>query len=151
MIELARVLVDHEGAVQADLIDRGLRLRWVWDPVDDRVTFADVWIVVQAALLDPASHLMRSMHPELARWGLEPQLLASLVDEVRGLRWQVAAALGAAKERDYPEPIERPGVVRERPVNLLFNNPEGKNLDPGSIVDPRVWLLEEDPRWVRTA
>lgn len=139
---LVEVLDEHEDALQADLLQRGLRLRWLWDPDDDRLTLDDAWVVVRTALRDPYSALMQSMHPDRYEWGLPEQLMALFVDRLSIVSWQ----LGSGEERDFPQPLPRPGVETPQEENLLFNNGQ-HNLDPETIVDPREWLYDEDPLW----
>jgi hypothetical protein len=105
------VIDKHGEALEADLIDRGLRLRWCPSP---DFTWRDLHLFVKFADMD--SKLMRSMYPDKAGWTLTNQLLAIIADVLRWLQW--AKTKDGMKGYNQPEPIPRPGVVPlRRPVH----------------------------------
>ncbi|MCG7610341.1 DUF5361 domain-containing protein [Mycobacterium sp. CnD-18-1] len=58
------------------------------------------------------SHLYRAMHPEEAGWTLTNMLLAAIADALRWLQW--AKTKDGRKNRNAPDPIERPGVKKRK-------------------------------------
>lgn len=61
------------------------------------------------------SALVSSVYPERAGWTPEMMLLAEAVDTLRILVWQNSK--DAQEGKNFPEKIERPGVVRPKPRN----------------------------------
>lgn len=53
------------------------------------------------------------MHPDRAGWTAELMLLADIVDTLRVLVWQNTA--DARDGKNFPDRIERPGVVKPKP------------------------------------
>lgn len=91
-------------AVQADLIDRGLRLRHLGT---EALTWGDLSAVI--ACLPPDSALFRAKRPDWM-WGLPEMLAADIADSLRWLMW--AKTKDAQKGRNAPKPIPRPGIAR---------------------------------------
>jgi len=59
--------------------------------------------------LSPQAAVWRAIDPDV-RWGMEPMLLAALIDEVRVLRYEFERVNFKGKPT-VPEPIVRPGVT----------------------------------------
>jgi len=68
------------------------------------------------------------MHGKDAMWGLTEHLLAAAVDALHVANWQRSA--DGQKGRNYPEPIERPGI----------RQPERIGSDPVSLDEIDDWL-----------
>jgi hypothetical protein len=89
--------------LEADLIERGLRLR---DCPTPGFNWRDLHVIVRHARVD--SNLYREIFPEAAGWNLTNQLLAAAVDIGIWFKW---VRLG--HEGDAPDRISRPGVVND--------------------------------------
>lgn len=61
--------------------------------------------------------MWRAIDPDVV-WGLDPMLLALLVDEIRVLRWQFERVHFKGKP-ERPKPIPRPGVAPEPEVEKV--------------------------------
>lgn len=59
------------------------------------------------------SALVSSVYPERAGWTADRMLLAEVVDNTRILVWQNTK--DAQDGKNFPERIERPGVVKPKP------------------------------------
>lgn len=105
ILGLLDLLDKHGDAVAYDCIVLGLRLR---DVGTEDFTWGDLLTIVQQA--PRSSALFRSMHPEEAEWGLQEQLLALNADYLAVSNWQRAQG----KKKDYPKPIPRPGVEKDK-------------------------------------
>jgi hypothetical protein len=109
---------DQRRAIESDLIDKGLRLRWVGSDV---LTWYELYAVL--VNLGFGSALHRLQHGEDAKWdNLDRMLLADIVDGLNVGNWQRS---NPRSKRDYPKPIPRPGVVDQdtekfggKPVSL---------------------------------
>lgn len=97
---------EHGQALESDLIDKGLRLRWVGEPW---FTWRDLIVIIRESKQDSA--LMRSMHPESYRWGQTEHLLADLLDLTNILVW--FKTKDGQKGRNRPAPYPRPGVDQD--------------------------------------
>ena len=83
--------------------------------------------------------------PAEGRWSQPEMLLASVVDELRFLRWTYTTAHTDKKPPPAPDPIQRPGVRRKdkpkftsRQTQILFNHINGLPQEPGvhlTVVD----------------
>lgn len=58
--------------------------------------------------LSPSASLWRAIDPDVA-WGMEPMLLALIVDEIRVLRWEFERVNFKGRP-PRPEQVPRPGV-----------------------------------------
>ncbi|OBF29834.1 hypothetical protein A5720_11955 [Mycolicibacterium conceptionense] len=58
------------------------------------------------------SHLYRALHPDHAGWTRTNMLLAAIADALAWLQW--AKTKDGRKNRNRPDPIERPGVEPKR-------------------------------------
>ena len=105
ILSLVDRLEDSEKrrALEADLINAGMRLRWF--PAPD-YTWGDLVAFVSG--LDHSSVSVRAELGEDAMWGLQEQLLALNADYLRILIWQRTP--DGQKGRKFPKPIKRPGV-----------------------------------------
>lgn len=116
--------LNREGALEADLIDRGLRLRDCGTP---EFTWSDLRAVVR--WLPPTANIHRVRDPEVARWAsIEAQLLAELVDAAHVEWW--AKTRDGHKNRNRPKPIKRPGVAEPQKTT-----PGGKQQMAMPLVD----------------
>lgn len=105
---LRRLLEEFPEAVEYDLIALGLRLR---DLPSDRLTWRDLKVIV-TRMPQHKSALAAEQHPEDASWALTEHLLAEVADTQRLLLW--AKTKDGSKNRNRPQPIERPGRRPER-------------------------------------
>ena len=105
---LVRVIRDHGEALEADLIERGLRLRNVGT---EEFTWADLSAIVRH--LPDSSALVRDsmddLQREKAQWGVAEQLMAVMANALNVLVW--AKTEDASKGINKPEPILPPGVT----------------------------------------
>lgn len=92
-------------AIRADLLDKGLRLRWLCDGIHD-FNWRDLLdIVTESSRL---SALYRALHPEDWYWSQEAMLLALVSDRLAILAWQKTE--NGRKGIKEPEPYPRPGI-----------------------------------------
>src|SRR5690606_3436034 len=95
---------DQRRAIESDLIDKGLRLRWVGSDV---LTWYELHAVV--VNLGFGSALHRLQHGEDAKWeNSERMLLADIVDGLNVGNWQRSIP---RPQRDYAKPLPRTCVV----------------------------------------
>ncbi|BDB58990.1 MULTISPECIES: hypothetical protein [Rhodococcus] len=103
ILGLRRLLADPEtaGAIQADLLDRGLNLvdLGTW-----KLSYWDLLCVFRWLKSDSA--LMRLRHPDSWQWNLIEYLLAGIFDGIQGGNWQRAGNKNTPK----PKPLPRPGI-----------------------------------------
>lgn len=99
---------DRRGALEADLIKAGLRLR---DCPSPGFTWRDLQIFIE--YLDNDSSLVALVHPERAGWTKTNMLLADLIDTARIHLW--LNTVDGREGRNFPEPIPRPGVKVKEP------------------------------------
>src|SRR5699024_8611144 len=112
MISLLALIEEHREAIEADLIDRGLRLR---DVGGKSFTWRDLLVIVRQSKRDSA--LFRAMHPNEHQWGVTELLQAQTVDLLSLLVW--FKTKDGQKGRNRPDPVPRPGVeprVKKRHV-----------------------------------
>ena len=104
---LLALIEEHAEAVEYVLITHGLRLR---DVGTRRFNWRDLLVIVKQS---PASSaLYRAVHgQEESEWTLTNHLLAGMGDSLAWLVW--AKTEDAAKKRNKPKPIPRPGVRDE--------------------------------------
>ena len=95
--------------VENELINRGLRFRWLGDGTD-RLTWHDLAVIIRTA--DPDTQLGRELRGEPSEWSLDQYLLASLVDGVHLLLWQ-----NGGPKAKKPELLPRPGDTRVERVS----------------------------------
>lgn len=88
--------------MQADLIDRGLRLRHLGT---EALTWADLNAVITC--LPTESATFRAVTPDWM-WGVPEMLAADIADSLRWLVW--AKTDDARKNRNRPKPVPRPGI-----------------------------------------
>lgn len=67
--------------------------------------------------LSPSAAVWRAIDPDVV-WGLDPMLLALLVDEIRVLRWEFERVNFKGKA-EKPEPLPRPGVKPKPEVETI--------------------------------
>ncbi|MFD4438984.1 DUF5361 domain-containing protein [Nocardia sp. NPDC058519] len=102
ILGLDALIQQHGGAIESDLIDRGLRLRQLGT---DDLTWGDLCAIVTHRL--PSSALSRALKPADWAWQLPELLMADIADSLRWLRW---AKSTSARSGRPPKPIPRPGV-----------------------------------------
>lgn len=102
--QLIALIDAHGGALEADLIDRGMRLR---DFPSERHNWRDLWVFVQ--YLGVHSNAYAATNPERAGWGRAEQLLAHIADDMSWIQWSKTEA--AQNGAEPPDPIVRPGVA----------------------------------------
>lgn len=93
----------HGQAIEADLMQVGLRVRYVgesWFSWADFVAFIR-WLPRDSAF-------MRSKNPEFEGWGVAEYQLADMVDSLGWLVW--AKTKDGSRGRNKPKPYPRPGV-----------------------------------------
>lgn len=99
---------EQREAFEADLIERGLRLRQLGAP---EFTVRDALVLLKN--LPRSSATARAVHgPDLPEWGVTEHLLANLLDVARWLQWSKTE--DGEKNRNHPEPIPRPGLEPEK-------------------------------------
>lgn len=86
-------------AVERELIEVGVRWRWVNDG-SDRLSWDDVIALIATA--GPDSAIVRDARKDEWEWDLTNQLLAFIADQLKMSAWDGKGA--------RPEPIPRPGV-----------------------------------------
>jgi Family of unknown function (DUF5361) len=108
-IEINRIrqllaLIDKHGEpLEADLINKGLRLRDCPSPEFD---WRDLSVFVK--FVGPHTHIVAATSPKRAGWDNLSMLIADAVDDLNWLVW--AKTKAAADGGDPPALIERPGV-----------------------------------------
>lgn len=94
---------EFERAVNRDLIDLGLRLRWLCDGTD-RLNWEDLLDIVENSA--PESAVYRHVQGGIPGWTMTDYQIANLIDAVNGLAW----GLAGGKEQDRPDPAWRPSM-----------------------------------------
>lgn len=105
LLSIRQMSLKYRNALEADLIDKGLRLRHC--PSED-FNWRDLWIV--AKHLPITSNFQAAMYPESAGWTKTNMLLAEMVDTLHWLQW--AKTKAGSKGRNRPKPWPRPGVTQ---------------------------------------
>lgn len=105
---LLTLIGEHGGALEADLLAAGLRLR---DCPSEAFSWRDLWVFVTYA--DVNSHIVAATNPERAGWDKHAMLLATIADDTGWLHW--AKTQSAADGGMPPDRIIRPGVL-PRPI-----------------------------------
>lgn len=100
------VLGDHGGAIEADLIDKGLRLRWIGK---EDFSLRDLLTIIEH--LPRESALVRELNPDAWMWSHTDYLLALLYDRQAEHNWMISK--DGAKGIRRPKPLPRPGVTDE--------------------------------------
>jgi hypothetical protein len=115
--QLLALIDQHAEALEADLIDKGLRLRNCPSP---QFNWRDLWVFVRYC--GRHSNIVGVTNPDLAGWDKHAMLQARACDALNWLVW--AQTEDAQEGGDPPDLIVRPGV-------------EPKPVRPGSNVKPR--------------
>ncbi len=115
------LIEDYPKAIEADLIDRGLRLRHLGT---EALTWGDLAAVMETLYVRPESALYRLLIPDWM-WGLDQHLQADQADSLRFLVW--AKTKDAQKGINRPPLIQRPGVkgpekVGDQPMSIAEMN-----------------------------
>lgn len=99
---------EKRKALEADLLDKGLRLRWVADgkPRHD-FSWRDLLVIVQES---PQHSALYRHSSEDWMWDHSSMLLADVADSLRIIAWQKTEGAQRKPPVGQPEPIPRPGV-----------------------------------------
>jgi len=100
---LLDLIKDHGEAIEADLINVGMRLR---DFPSERHNWRDLLVFVK--FLGVESNLYADRYPDSAGWTRIALLLADIADSTGWLQW--AKTKSAAEGGEPPDRIPRPGV-----------------------------------------
>lgn len=101
--KLLALIDKHSEPLEADLIDKGMRLR---DCPSPEFNWRDLSVFVK--FVGPHTHIFRATSPKKAGWDKLSMLMADAVDDLNWLVWVQTKA--AHDGGDPPEQIERPGV-----------------------------------------
>lgn len=131
---------EFESAVNRDLIDLGLRLRWLCDG-SDRLNWEDLLDIVENSA--PESAVYRHVQGGLPGWTMTDYQIANLIDAVNGLAWGLAGGKG----QDRPEPAWRP-PVKEKAVDHATDAGGGFGGLFGSDFEEETMSIEEANRFL---
>lgn len=121
-------LINQYGrAIEYDLLVRGYSLK----DAGDRIDLGQLNILVTGLLQEPGSHLRREI-AGTARdaWGLDVELLATIVDQLNGLQYGLAGGKGTR-----PQPVTRP-------FESADSSSQTFGYDPIPIEDFEAWWAE---------
>lgn len=134
---------EYGPAIESDLIDCGLRLRWISDGTD-RLTWRDLQVRLQTAGRD--TRLFAAVNPELAEWTADTDLLTLILHTLQGANWQRSGGKGPK-----PELLGRPSSARDAGETTQENPPEdasgvykGDPLPPGEMLAWLGWDSADD-------
>jgi hypothetical protein len=125
---LLRLIDEHPGALQADLIALELRLRDCPSPQFD---WRDLSVIVRHS--SPKSHVFAALHPSKAGWDATTILIGCAVDYLAILVW--------AKTKDAQKGRNRPKSV------MPWNNPtprQGSKPKPAPLSEIRRRLARRN-------
>lgn len=103
IVGLFAFVIEHEGAIEADLIDKGQRLRRIG--VDD-FTNDDLEVIIRHS--QRTSELFKKLHPAEALWSHTDHLLALIYDKLAEHNWMISE--DGRKRVRRPKPLPRPGI-----------------------------------------
>lgn len=106
IIGLFEFLDEHEGAVQSDLIDKGLRLRSIGR---EDFNLQDLLVIIENS--GQGTALFRKLNPKEWVWTHTDHLLALVYDKLAEHNWMISK--DGAKGIKRPKPLPRPGLVDE--------------------------------------
>ena len=106
IIGLVEFVEEHGGALEADLIDKGLRIRHIGEK---DFTLSDLLAIIQNSPRDSA--LFRKLHPIESVWSHTDHMLALVFDKLAEHNWMISK--DGAKGIRRPKPFPRPGVTDE--------------------------------------
>lgn len=104
MIYLGYLLLNHRGALEAELINRGLRLR---DLGTEELSIRDLFVIVTNLGQEPTPLNVALNGQEIYTLTYQMQLLHSMEYQLRIANY--AQTKDAEKKRNTPYPIELPG------------------------------------------
>lgn len=107
LFDLTKIIKRHGLALEADLIDKGLRLRNCPNVDFD---WHDLKVIV--AYSSVHSRLYSAWQPDAAGWDTQTMLLAFIADLLNWRNWTLTPE--GSKNRNRPKPIPRPGVKAPR-------------------------------------
>lgn len=116
MISLLPLLRDYGGAIEYDLLSRGIDLL---DWFRGDITSRRLWSLICQLVEDDSSATRRAIG---GPWTLDQLLLAAAVDDIR-LGNYILAAANSPKGKNplpLPQPIPRPGVEERAPETKRF-------------------------------
>jgi len=80
------------------------------------LSWRDLWVIVGQSHPN-TSAVHRARNPDTWMWGLPEMLAASMLDELRWLKWSKTKNAGKASNPP-PEPVVRPGVDPKKPAQM---------------------------------
>lgn len=104
--------MDDDGfrmSVEAELIDKGLRLRWLCDGTD-RLNWRDLQVVIWSA--GPESLITQHEMPDHHGWSTTEYLLANVVDAVRSIGHGLSGSKARFEPMWRPPEISAPAPAR---------------------------------------
>ena len=101
--QLLNLIDEHGGELEADLIDKGMRLR---DFPSERCNWRDLHVIVRHS--NAESRVFGVLEPDRAGWTKATMLLADIADSNNWLQW--AKTKAATEGGEPPDRIPRPGV-----------------------------------------
>lgn len=107
LMQMMAIIKKHSEALEADLINAGLRLR---DCPSERFTWRDLKVFIR--YMPPTGNLYGAMYPDKAGWDKPSYLLAEVVDSLHWLQW--AKTKDGRDGRNRPKLVPRPGVTPPR-------------------------------------
>ena len=93
-------------------------------------------MIARHSTIRPGSAIHLARRPEEARWGLDEQLLAGMLDALHVLAWRQTS--NGQKGISPPERIPRPGVVPNQDTTVIGS-------DPRPLEDVKAWLTARNP------
>lgn len=148
ILDLIR-LVEEEDAqseFEYDLIQAGVRLRWVGDGTD-RLSWRDLLVLVRH--MDGTAALAQKLSEGDSQWDFKTHLLASVVDGVHAMIWQNGGGKG-----QRPKPLPRPGQATARSAETSSNTknsvPQGNPFkdEESGVFKGEMTPLSELNKWL---
>ena len=107
LMQMVAIINRHSEALEADLINAGLRLR---DCPSEGFTWRDLKVFIR--YMPATGNLFGAMFPDRAGWDKPAYLLAEVVDSLHWLQW--AKTKDGRDGRNRPKLVPRPGVTQPR-------------------------------------
>lgn len=100
----------------------------------ERLTWDDLWVILNAEINTDGSPLDRAVRPDDWVWTPPMMLLAAIFDTLQVANWQ----RGGGDDADRPEPLQRPGLADDDTARVV----EGEET---TVEEMDEWLSS---RWV---